>query len=89
MGVPPLSRHFPLLITYLIPFPSSFPESPSHASVSPSSRKSVSRCLKLGDPPQMDMARISRAPSPRKFHLPWGFHFQGCLTSTHPPKLSL
>lgn len=47
----PLGRHFPFLITHLALFPSAFPESSSSASVSPSSRKSASRCLKLGNLP--------------------------------------
>lgn len=47
----PLGRHFPFLINHLALFPSSFPESSSSASVSPSSRKSARRCLKLGDLP--------------------------------------
>lgn len=48
-GGPPLSKHFPLLITYLIPFPSSFPESPSHASV-PFLKEECQQMLKTWGP---------------------------------------
>lgn len=70
------------------PLPSSFPKSPSHASISPSSRNGTSRCSKLrGSPPQRWIRPESQKffPSPpNKTYIPWTFHLQGCLTATHP-----
>jgi len=72
---------------FLSPFPSFFPESPSHASVSASLGEGTSRCSKLGNHPQMDKAK--EVPPPPKYHLPWAFLLQEYLKPAHRKHASI
>ena len=65
---------------FMSPFPSFFPESPSHASVSTSLGEGTSRCSKLGNHPQMDKAK--EVPPP-KISSPLGLPSSG-IPNTHP-----
>ena len=70
---------------FLSPFPSFFPESPSHASVSASLGEGTSRCSKLGNHPQMDKAK--EVPPP-KISSPLGLPPSG-IPKTRPPEACL